>query len=60
MRKNIAIETVEKMPENFQVDELIEKLIFIEQVEAGMADIKNKNLIDHEEVIRQSSLWSKK
>ena len=60
MKKNIAIEVVEQMPENFQVDELIEKLIFIEQVEAGLDDIKNNNLIDHEKVIRQSSLWSKK
>jgi hypothetical protein len=60
MRKNKAIEAVEQMPENFQVDELIEKLIFIEQVEAGLEDVKENNLIDHEEVKRQSSLWLKK
>lgn len=60
MKRDKVIETIEQMPENFQIDQLIEKLIFIEKVEAGLEDVKNNNLIDHEEVVRQSSLWLKK
>ena len=60
MKREKAIETIGQMPENFEVDQLIEKLIFIEKIEAGLEDIKNGNLIDHEEVVRPSSLWLKK
>ncbi len=60
MRKNIAIEVVNQMPENFQVDDLIEKLIFMEKVEEGLKDIEEGNVIEHSEVIKQVSEWSKK
>jgi predicted transcriptional regulator len=55
MTKNKAIEAVKKMPENFDIDQLIEQLIFIENVEEGLDDIPNGRLLSHEEVIRQAA-----
>jgi predicted transcriptional regulator len=60
MEKNKAIDIVNQMPENFQIDDLIEKLIFIERVEEGLIDIEEGNVVDHSEVIKQVSEWSKK
>lgn len=60
MEKNKAIHIVNQMPENFQIDDLIEKLIFIERVEEGLIDIEEGNVVDHSEVIKQVSEWSKK
>lgn len=60
MKKNKAIDIVNQMPENFQVDDLIEKLIFIEKIEEGLIDIEEGNVVEHSEVIKQVSEWSKK
>jgi Zn-dependent alcohol dehydrogenase len=60
MTRNKAKEVIEQMPERFQIDQLIEKLIFMEKVEEGLDDIKNNNLIGHDEVVKQASSWSKK
>lgn len=60
MEKNKAIDIVNQMPENFQIDDLIEKLIFIEKIEEGLIDIEEGNVVDHSEVIKQVSEWSKK
>ena len=60
MRKSKAIEIVQQMPESFVVDDLIERLIFTEKVEEGLNDIREGNVVEHSEVIKQVSEWSKK
>jgi predicted transcriptional regulator len=60
MRKKQALQIVNQMPENFQVDELVGKLMSIEKIEEGLEDIQNNNLIDQEEVIRVVSSWYSK
>ena len=60
MRKSKAIEIVQQMPESFVVDDLIERLIFMEKVEEGLNDIREGNVVEHSEVIKQVSEWSKK
>ena len=60
MRKSKAIDIVQQMPDSFVVDDLIEKLIFIEKVEEGLNDIQEGNVVEHSELIKQVSEWSKK
>ncbi|MGB4773572.1 MAG: hypothetical protein WBP45_00230 [Daejeonella sp.] len=60
MKKSKAINAVKDMPENFQIDELIEKLVLIDKVEKGLKDIEEGNLVEHSEVIKQVSGWLKK
>ena len=60
MRKSKAIDIVQQMPDSFVVDDLIEKLIFMEKVEEGLNDIQEGNVVEHSEVIKQVSEWSKK
>jgi hypothetical protein len=60
MTRNKAIEAVEQLPETFQIDQLIEKLIFMEKVEEGLVDIKNRDVMSHDDVVKQTASWSKR
>lgn len=38
MKKNKVIETLDHLPEEFHLEDLVEKLLFIEKVEKGIQD----------------------
>lgn len=49
MNKSKVIETLDKLPEEFSTEELIDKLIFIEKVEQGMKDVEEGKVISLDE-----------
>jgi len=60
MKKQIAINTLNEFPKEFDLEELIEKLVFIDKVEKGMAQAKKGQTIPHERVMeRMRKKWSK-
>ena len=59
MTKAQLIEVAEKMPENFHVDELIEKIVFIAGVEEGLQEIADGQGVPHEEVEKMVEGWRK-
>ena len=50
MVKETLATAIKEMPQEFDLDELIERLIFMEQVEAGLKDIKEGRTIPLAEV----------
>ena len=50
MNKSKVIETLEKLPEEFSTEELIEKLLFVEKVEKGWKDFEEGKTIPLSEV----------
>ncbi len=50
MKKEKVIETVSELPQEFELDVLLEKLVFIEKVEKGLKQIKEGKTKTHEEV----------
>ncbi len=50
MKKEQVIETVSELPQEFELDVLLEKLVFIEKVEKGLKQIKEGKTKTHEEV----------
>ena len=50
MTKEKVLEAIKDMPRSFQLDELIEKLIFIEKVEEGIKQVAEGQAVSHEEV----------
>jgi predicted transcriptional regulator len=50
MTKEKAIETIQTLPQLFELDELIQRLIFIDKVEKGLEQSSKGILIPHEEV----------
>jgi len=58
MDKTTVIDTLEKMPNNFSTEELIDKLIFIEKVQQGIKDVEKGKLVSVKEAQdRISSKW---
>jgi hypothetical protein len=49
MTKHQVLDSLKDFPEKFSVEHLIEKLIFIEKVEEGLAQSKNNETISMEE-----------
>jgi predicted transcriptional regulator len=59
MRKDKVIETINELPSEFELEELIERLIFIEKVEKGLKQLDNGESRTHEEVKQLVKTWQK-
>ena len=55
--KTKLIETIDKFPETFSIDELIEKAILIDKIERGDEQSKKGNTISEEELEREMQKW---
>jgi predicted transcriptional regulator len=59
MNKDKLIATISDMPEDFDLEVLIEKLVFIEKVEKGLEQFEAGNMLTHEQVKQRIKQWSK-
>ena len=57
MKREKAIDTVKELPKEFELETLIEKLVFIEKVEQGLAQLKRSNTVSHEKVKEMAKKW---
>jgi hypothetical protein len=57
MEKKKALEAIQEMPENFDLEILIERLIFIEKVEKGLEQVKEGKVISHEQLKTLTQQW---
>ena len=55
--KTKLIETIDKFPETFSIDELIEKAILIDKIERGDEQSKKGNTLSEEELEREMKKW---
>jgi predicted metallopeptidase len=57
--KTNLISSFDKLPENLNLDQVIDHIIFIEKVQKGMLDSKNNKVNSKEEAKRKLSKWLK-
>ena len=50
MNKKAVIELLDSFEDEFDIEKLISKLVFIEQVEKGLRDVQECKLVDYESV----------
>ena len=50
MKRGKAIDTVREPPKEFELDALIERPVFAEKVEQGLAQLKKSKTVTHERV----------
>lgn len=50
-------ELIELLPDEFSIDELVERLIFMEKVERGEKQSLNNDIIEHEELDKEIEKW---
>ena len=55
-RENV-IQHIKTMPENFSIDEFMDKLLFIYNVENGLEQSRNDKVTPHEEVKKKYKKW---
>jgi len=54
-----AMEAIKKMPEEFSIDDLIDKLLFINKIEIGLEQAKKGETYSSEEAKKMIREWSK-
>jgi hypothetical protein len=59
MTKEKVIETIKGLPEHFDLDVLMERLLFVEKVEKGLEQLRNGEYVDHEDVKKMVAKWKK-
>ena len=59
MTKEALAKVVNKLPDEFEIEELLDKLIFMAKVEKGAQQLKEGKSISHEEMVKKIKSWSK-
>jgi predicted transcriptional regulator len=59
MNRERTIAAINTMPLNFKLEELMEKLVFIEKIEKGLEQLKSGDVISHAQVKERISKWHK-
>lgn len=57
MRKATVIESINKLPDEFSIDEIIERLIIIEKIEKGRQDVIDGKVNTEEQAKAKLSKW---
>jgi len=57
--KTQLIGTLDKLPENLTIDEVIDHLIFVEKVQKGLSDSENGRINSKDEAKQKLSKWLK-
>ena len=57
MKRDKAIETVKEFPQEFELEDLIERLVFLEKVEKGLQQVEQGQTIPHHKVKEITKKW---
>ena len=57
--KQSAIEVIENLPDDSSYEDIMERLYFLQKVEAGLKDIEDGRVVPHEEVKKRLARWLK-
>jgi len=57
MKKTNVIDVINEMPKEFDLEVLIEKLVFIEKIEEGLKQAEMGNTVSHENVKESVNKW---
>lgn len=57
MKRERAIDTVKELPHEFELEELMEKLVFIEKVEKGLQQAEQGKVTPHADLKEEVKKW---
>ena len=57
MKREKVIDTVNDLPQEFELEELLEKLVFVEKVESGLKQVETGQTISHDQVKEILKKW---
>ena len=50
MKREKVLDTVKDLPQEFELEELLEKLVFVEKVETALKQVEAGQVVPHEDV----------
>jgi hypothetical protein len=59
MKKTTVLNTLNDLPREFHLDELLERLIVIEKIEIGLKESKEGKTVSHENAKKMIAKWLK-
>ena len=59
MTKESLLKYISELPDQFSIDELMDKILFLHKVEAGLEQSKNDQVIPHDQVKDRLKKWLK-
>lgn len=59
MKKSTAINAIEELPKEFDLDLLLERLVVIEKIDKGLAEVKSGKMVSHDSVKKLVKKWQK-
>jgi len=57
MRKSAVLESISNLPDEFSIDEIIERLIIIEKIDKGRQHVKEGKINTEEQTKAKLSKW---
>ena len=57
MKRDKAISTINELPQEFELEDLLEKLVFAEKVEHGIKQLNEGKTVPHEKVKEIVNKW---
>jgi predicted transcriptional regulator len=57
MKREKVLEALKELPKEFELDVLLEKLVFVEKVNKGLSQIKKGETLTHEKVKETVLKW---
>ena len=57
--KEKLIQVINKMPEKFSIDDVIEEFVLLSKIEHGLADVEAGRIYSNEEVEKKMEKWLK-
>lgn len=59
MNKSKVLEAVHSLPDEFSLEEIIERLIILEKIEKGMQQVRQGQVVSSQEAKKQMQKWLK-
>lgn len=57
--KERLLKAIADMPDNINIDELLDRVLFIQKIEAGLKDSEQGNVTSHEDFKAEMQQWFK-
>ncbi len=57
MKREKVIDAVKELSQEFELEELVEKLIFVEKVEQGLNQLEEVKTVEHAQVKELAKKW---
>ena len=57
--KEKVLETIRSLPDEFSLDELVERLILLEKINTGLQEVEDGKIMSQEEAKERMKKWQK-